>query len=712
MSQCEPWGSNPDHLGPLGIDYFYIYYCSSPDLSYVVICLIFVWIALLMNLLAQTASNYLAPTLSKICEKLNLAYDIAGVTLLAFGNGAPDFFSLVASVTGGVDILVGVGALLGGSMFVCTIVVGTISILCPCEVSKKVFLRDISFHLFSVLCVTTIAIVQHIPVYIASCLLIAYTTYVIVVVFAGYIFGNNDADIAGDISLTTFTNANVIQTAFWHHDQKQKKKPSPPTNTNSFLTSSNSKMMKFSTDIESNRTAAANAANSSSGFTYSFLFLSNEDSDNDTDDNATETKESKDTITKKNLDDVLTINLSGGFEPCFEDIIQEDYCDSFAPSAVRFTINDQDDGHDEDEDQDGMIGGDDDENGRLNSLDDSLSANLSIGNSLKQSLLGNKSRGFGGFGLGSGTVSGGPDDVNQRLYIAKGLKNRNSQRYQNILTSLYWQQWALRRKFRHSAIASEWSQYSIFYKLFIYCEYPLALARDLTIPSLEDDGWNKLYAMFHPMASPLLVCFVTGQIEDYVGACPLPVFVVIMGLIPSALIYLFATNSRAPSHYFFQSIWTVTAFVMCVMWIYLFADELITCLSSLGVILKLPPAFLGLTVLAWGNSVGDYFTNTAVARQGLGAMALAGCYGGPVFNILVGFGTALVYASSQLYPDSFLVVLDTSTMITLGFLVFTLSTTIGIVIYRDYKLDRAMGMYLISIYALYSLTQLSLLAIK
>ena len=46
---------------------------------------------------------------------------------------------------------------------------------------------------------------------------------------------------------------------------------------------------------------------------------------------------------------------------------------------------------------------------------------------------------------------------------------------------------------------------------------------------------------------------------------------------------------------------------------------------------------LGLTVLAWGNSIGDFSTNMAMARKGLANMALTACYAGPVFNLLVGF---------------------------------------------------------------------------
>ena len=44
---------------------------------------------------------------------------------------------------------------------------------------------------------------------------------------------------------------------------------------------------------------------------------------------------------------------------------------------------------------------------------------------------------------------------------------------------------------------------------------------------------------------------------------------------------------------------------------------------------------LGLTVLAWGNSIGDMSTNLAMARKGLANMAMTACYAGPVFNLLV-----------------------------------------------------------------------------
>ena len=47
---------------------------------------------------------------------------------------------------------------------------------------------------------------------------------------------------------------------------------------------------------------------------------------------------------------------------------------------------------------------------------------------------------------------------------------------------------------------------------------------------------------------------------------------------------------------------------------------------------------MGITILAWGNSMGDLSANMTMARKGLANMAITACFAGPVFNILIGLG--------------------------------------------------------------------------
>ena len=57
--------------------------------------------------------------------------------------------------------------------------------------------------------------------------------------------------------------------------------------------------------------------------------------------------------------------------------------------------------------------------------------------------------------------------------------------------------------------------------------------------------------------------------------------------------------------------------------------------------LEVPPAVLGLTLLAWGNCLGDLNADVAMTKKGFGEMAITGCMAGPVFNILMGVGVAM-----------------------------------------------------------------------
>ena len=55
---------------------------------------------------------------------------------------------------------------------------------------------------------------------------------------------------------------------------------------------------------------------------------------------------------------------------------------------------------------------------------------------------------------------------------------------------------------------------------------------------------------------------------------------------------------------------------MSVLWIYVLADEIVGILRCLGIVANVESAVLGLTVLAWGNSIGDLITDCALAKAG------------------------------------------------------------------------------------------------
>ena len=54
----------------------------------------------------------------------------------------------------------------------------------------------------------------------------------------------------------------------------------------------------------------------------------------------------------------------------------------------------------------------------------------------------------------------------------------------------------------------------------------------------------------------------------------------------------------------------------------LIADKLVDVLGFLGIVLRIPNSIMGLTVLAWGNSMADLSANVTMARKGLANMAI------------------------------------------------------------------------------------------
>jgi len=88
--------------------------------------------------------------------------------------------------------------------------------------------------------------------------------------------------------------------------------------------------------------------------------------------------------------------------------------------------------------------------------------------------------------------------------------------------------------------------------------------------------------------------------------------------------------------------YAIAGFVMSIMWISFTSDIVVDLLAMIGLMIDLPKSFLGLTLLAWGNCMGDLNADVAMTKKGFGEMAITGCLAGPIFNILVGLGISTV----------------------------------------------------------------------
>lgn len=242
-----------------------------------------------------------------------------------------------------------------------------------------------------------------------------------------------------------------------------------------------------------------------------------------------------------------------------------------------------------------------------------------------------------------------------------------------------------------------------YLRLVLYViELPLQLPRRLTIPMVSEERWSKPFAVISVILAPLLLATLwNSQRENMNFKTKLVIYIAsfLIGMVLGNIAFVTTKMSRPPKVCLFP--WLAGRFIMSITWTYIIAEELVSLLVSLGNIIGISPSILGVTVLAWGNSVGDLIANVAMALHGGpdGAqIAVSGCYAGPVFNTLVGLGMSLVCASWSEYPKSYVIPVDSSLYETIGFLMCGLLWALVILPRKNMRPDRYLGGGLLAIY--------------
>ncbi|KAJ4910650.1 Cation/calcium exchanger 2 [Raphanus sativus] len=230
---------------------------------------------------------------------------------------------------------------------------------------------------------------------------------------------------------------------------------------------------------------------------------------------------------------------------------------------------------------------------------------------------------------------------------------------------------------------------------------PIYLPRTLTIPVVSEAKWSKPTAVASVTLAPVLLSFLWNWKRSptsfeagivYLTGC-------LIGIALGLTALATTKKSNPPKKWLLP--WLAGGFVMSMTWSYISAQELVALLTSLGYIFGVSPSILGLTVLAWGNSIGDLITNVTMALHDgdEGAqVAVSGCYAGPIFNTLFALGISLVGCAWEVYPTSIVIKTDPRLLESLGFLVIGLVWSFLVLFSNRMRLGGVMGVGLLVIY--------------
>ncbi|KAK0417492.1 hypothetical protein QR680_013043 [Steinernema hermaphroditum] len=533
-----------------------------------------VFLALLFLLITAAADDFFSSNVSAIIDHLKISQNIAGVTFMAFGNGAPDIFSSLASVISVKQPKAGlaVGELLGGGIFVTTMVVASIVLAQPFHVMRRPIMRDIVFYLVAV----------------------AWTLFV-------FLYGQNQQMLMwepiGFIVIYVLYAVTVIVGRFVRQRSKRKEKKERrrrsvyPTQVSSIAVMETEK-----SDYGSRRTPT-----------------------------------------------IVVESLHSSRESVFEN--------------GKFFCREE-----PEEEEDGPRSVEEDTTSTDSSLVYVIHDHSVVAVSEVRASAAHISQ-----------LPPPPEvDVTWHGVCLDALRHLNP------------------------LDAEEFSDASVFMKVFMICRAPIMLVLKCSTP-LAEASWSKPIALLHAFTGPVFLVFAFQLAQKTIGPLQIWAYALIVSATIAAFIIFFTEFGETPKYY--KQFACYAGFVLSVAWIYMVSSEVVDVVNMIGIMSGISHEVLGLTILAWSNSIGDLIADVSVARQGFPRMAISAAIGGPCFNLLIGFGFPFLIACAQ--GKQVIVDMDTVKKVMLLFLSLSLLASLILLPAQRFNARRPYALVLVGFYVVF-----------
>eukprot|EP00818_Percolomonas_sp_WS_P003485 CAMPEP_0117443628 /NCGR_PEP_ID=MMETSP0759-20121206/4796_1 /TAXON_ID=63605 /ORGANISM="Percolomonas cosmopolitus, Strain WS" /LENGTH=831 /DNA_ID=CAMNT_0005235615 /DNA_START=130 /DNA_END=2622 /DNA_ORIENTATION=- len=617
------------------LNYLQIRYCTLTwwPIFYVLMA---VWLFVLFFLLGDTAEAYFCPSLTEISRLLRLSPDVSGVTLLAFGNGAPDIASIIAGVIGG-SAGFGLGEPIGAGLFVTTAVFAAVALLSNVKVDAVPFIRDVGTCLIGVVFCFVVFLTGKFELWQSLTCLGLYVGYVSFVVIGEQLyrllrrvqfwFRQRDSEDEEKVSLlgpaataTYGDQSQDVHRGHWNPD----------------MVPIFDQPVSRATHMDPNFVEEHRGGPFYASHYYpkiGIAFKTSRDSDLQVvhvDEIQEAASAAKHSINDEELQpDVVETHIADDSEESGEELIAEkaDELDAFY--------------NDESDDKSSL------KKRRTGTLiiEDHFSPHDRIPNDDEE------------------------DDEHMFLMkIVHGFKD-----------------WI------------DWDEMSTIDRIQFILASPFTLVRNLTIPKADKEEWSKFFAVLSPVFIPWFTLWAIGYPMFMVGPIPLGAILTVIGIVFAIGIFFTSQSRKTPVYH---SVLVLLSFFMGIIWIYILANELVDVLQTIGILWQVSDAILAVTVLTWGNSLGDMVSDVVVARSGFPDMACAAIFGGPTLNLLIGIGLSVTYhciSEGHSFP------LDQEPTVFLSFVMLILSLVSSLVVVplSGFRAPNIYGVLLLCIYVFF-----------